>query len=102
MTPTSLVNMIDAADLAALVEVVAASPSDEAKRGLARLIALAEAGRGLSATVGAMVTDLFGGSNPREVAHAARGALAVYSVTSQFGTGAELIRRMQDDPNPAT
>jgi hypothetical protein len=47
--------------------------------------------------VGLVPGDLFGGSDPRKVAEAARGALAVYSFTRHVGAGADLLRRMQPD-----
>lgn len=89
-----------ASDLGALLAIVDASGDPEAMRGLARLVAKAEAGRALANDAAALITDLFGGSNPREVAQAARGALAHYGVVSGLGPGAEMLRKMRGEgPN---
>lgn len=96
--PDRLFAMQSAAALGSLVETVEASASPEAMRGLAELIAQAEAGRALAANMAAMITDLFGGANPRKVAEAARGALAFYGVTKGLGPGAEMLKKMQKSP----
>lgn len=92
----------DAADLAALLAVVEAAEgvpdlaaranAAPAMRALARLLAQSHAARGLAQDVAGMVTDLFGGSDPRRVGEAARGALAVYGVARQVGPGADAVR----------
>ena len=89
--------MRGAADMGALLAVVDASGSAEAMRGLAHLVAKAEAGRTLANDAASLITDLFGGSDPREVAQAARGALAHYGVVSSLGAGAEMLRKMRSE-----
>lgn len=98
--------MAEAADLGALLAVVeaAADGPDLAARGqaqaamraFARLLAHTQAARGLAADVSGMVSDLFGGSDPRRVAEAARGALAVYGVARGIGPGADAVRGMRE------
>lgn len=90
--------MQSTAALGSLIEAVEASSSSDAMRGLAELIAQVEAARGLADNVAVMITDLFGGANPRKVAEAARGALAFYSVTKGLGPGADMLRKMHENP----
>jgi hypothetical protein len=96
-----LVAMKETAEVGALMAAVEAASSPEAMRGLAIIIAQAAAGRTLSRDVAGMIDDLFGGSDPRKVAEAARGALALYSVTKQLGAGSDLLRRFHEDTGPA-
>lgn len=64
-------------------------------RAFARLLAQSQAARGLASDVAGMVSDLFGGSDPRRVAEAARGALAVHGVARQVAPGADVVRAMR-------
>lgn len=84
--------MKEAAEVGALMAAVAAAASPDARRGLEIIVAQAAAGRTLAADVAAMIDDLFGGSEPRKVAEAARGSLAIYSFIKSLGPGAELLR----------
>ena len=103
---------VEPADLGALLALVEAARSgpdlaaraqgEEAMRGCARLLAAAQAGQSLARDVSGLVTDLFGGSDPRKVAEAARGALAVYGVAKGIGPGAEIVRRIAAEPAPAS
>lgn len=98
--------MAEAADLAALLAVVEAAADAPdlasranhapAMRAFARLLAQSQAARGLAADVAGMVSDLFGGSAPRRVAEAARGALACYGIARGIGPGADAVRRMRE------
>lgn len=92
-----LVAMAEVSDVDALMGVISTAASPEATRGLAFIVVQAAAGLTLSVTVAAMITDLFGGSDPRKVAEAARGALALYSVTKHLGTGSDLLQSGGDD-----
>ena len=93
-----LISMQDTADAGILIAAVAASPKPEAAmRGLALFVAQAEAGHTLANDVAGMINDLFGGSDPRKVAEAARGALALYSVAKHLGAGSDLLRRFRQD-----
>lgn len=75
----------------ALINVAETSP--EAIHGLEVILAQAAAGQVLASAVAAMITDLFGGSNPRDVAQAARAALAVYGITKSMGAGANMLKQ---------
>lgn len=98
--------MAEAADLAALLAVVEAADAAPdlaaranhapAMRALARLLAQSQAARGLAADVAGLVSDLFGGSDSRQVAQAARGALAVYGIARGIGPGADAVRAMRE------
>lgn len=98
--------MAEAADLAALLAVVEAAADAPdlaaranhapAMRAFARLLAQSRAACVLAGDMGGLISDLFGGSDPRRVAEAARGALACYGVARGVGPGAEAVRRMRE------
>lgn len=98
--------MAEAADLAALlavVEAAAAGPdlavranAAAAMRAFGRLLAHDRAARALENDVVGFVRDLLGGSDPRQVAMAARGVLALHGVARGVGAGAELVRAMRE------
>lgn len=98
--------MAEAADLAALLAVVEAAAdapdlaaradAAPAMRAFARLLAHDRAARGLAHDVAGLISDLFGGSDPRRVAEAARGALACYGIARGIGPGADAARAMRE------
>lgn len=103
LPPIATAEAANLAGLLAVVDAAADGPdlaargqAQAAMRGFARLLAQAQAGRGLAQDVAGMVSDLFGGSDPRRVAEAARGALAVYGVARGVWPGAEAVRAMRE------